>query len=226
MPGGVVTNPGIDVLVEYALDGTSFTPIPYAGSFATSGGEPEVIEGDTFDGPFKVTSGIRVPDADIAFPTMVPNHSSWVDLFGAAAGSNPSITYRISIPERQFYVASGVGNTVAISTGGAVTFVGTAPDFTSKRFGRGMVIKGSTGAGAFALVIDTISNTGVVTVKPAPTQAVPAKPGYSIVAPRLTKTFTATLRSPIHDNIETGAVLNSTLQLSLNEPLPTWRMEA
>ncbi len=300
---GVNTVPGLGVIVEYAIDGVTFRKIPYGAAFSTSGGEPTVIEGDTFDGPFKRVGELRVPDATIEFPSYVPNHASWVELQGKAMNNNAPVTYRVSTLEEDPFTASGATNTVAIDTAGAVTFVGTAPDFTSDDFAVGMVIRTVTtsrgtvvantgtleyvyrataeniapdtptgGAGSDDFVptgwsasdiaptaalpyvwrstrtqtggswtasdfaapalfssrvisnhtIDTISDAGAVTVRPAPATAVTATAGYQIVNPSLQKQFVARFRTPVHDNLEAAGVLSSTLELALSGALPEW----
>ncbi len=215
---GVNTIPGLGVVVEYATDGVTFRKIPYGATFSTSGGEPTVIEGDTFDGPFKRVGELRVPDATIEFPSYVPNHASWVALQAEAMNNNAPVTYRISTLEEEFYAASGAANTVAIDTAGAVTFAGTAPDFTGDDFAVGMVVQ----IGTDEYTIDTISSTGAVVVKPAPATAIVATVDYKILNPSLQKQFPARFRTPVHDNLEAAGVLSSTLELALSGQLPEW----
>ena len=300
---GINTIPGLGVNVEYSTDGFNFRKIPFAGSFSTSGGDPNVIEGDTFDGPFKRVGNMRVPDATIEFPAYVPNHPSWGDLHAAAEDNNGEVTYRVGTIREEPFTASGVLNTVAIDTEGVATFAGAAPDFTSDKYAGGLVIEcdaatrgtviantatvehvyratetniapntptggatsddfvptgwsaidiaptvarryvwrstrtqtgGAWTAADFAAptlfsslafsryTIDTISEAGVVTVRPAPETAVAATSGYRIARPSLTKTFTARFRTPVHDNMEASGLLSSTLELALTHTLPQW----
>ncbi len=304
---GVNTVPGLGVNVEYSKDGTTFYKIPYAGTFSTSGGDPNVIEGETFDGPFKRVGNMRVPDATIEFPSYVPNHQSWKDLMGQANDNNAPVHYKLATMEEKLYEASGAANTVAIDTAGAVTFAGDKPDFTSDNYGPGMVIAlyvasrgtvvantstveyvykataanaapatpiggattddfaptgwsasdiaptpalpyvwrstrtqtgGAWDADDFAAPvlfssstrnvnhIDTIADDGTVTVRPAPDTAVAATASYKIINPALTKTFIARFRTPVHDNVDVGGIMSSTLELALTGVLPDWSIVA
>ena len=215
---GVDTIPGIGVTVEFSLTGGAFRRIPYAGNYSTSGGDPNVIEGDTFDGSYKRTGGLRVPDVDIEFPSYVPNHQAWVELHKAVADNNKPVHYRITTVEEEFFTAEGAGNTVAIATTGVATFAGVAPNFLGDDYGPGMELT----IGSTNYKIDSISDAGVVTIRPAPGSAVAATISYKIINPQLRRTFIATFRSHAHDNTESGGILSTTLALAMTGVPAQW----
>ena len=219
---GVDTIPGVGVSVEFSENGTDFLKIPYAGSYSTSGGDPNVLEGDTFDGAYKRTGSLRVPDVDIEFPSYVPNHQSWVDLHEAVASNNKPIHYRITTVEEEFFVASGAANKAGIATTGVVTFAGAdAPVFTGDDYGPGMeLVIGSTN-----YKIDTITAAGAVMVRPAPGTAVTPAIDYKIINPSLQRKFIARFRSHAHDNTESGGILSTTLALALTGVPGQWKVQ-
>ena len=215
----VDTIPGLNVDVRYSTDGRNFHKIPYAGSFSTSGGDPDTVEGDTFDGLFKRVGKLKVPDATIEFPSYAAAHQSWVEL-QKAAKEGKFVDYDIQTAGEEHFAASGAANTAAIAVDGAVTFTGKKPDPDAGHIGPGMQLA----IGNTKYTIDEVSDTGAAKVRPVPKQAVAAAPDYKIVTPSLKLKFRAAFASHIHASLEVAGVLSTTLNLSLTAPLPAWEI--
>ena len=103
---------------------------------------------------------------------------------------------------------------------GVVTFVGTIKPAVGL-LGPGMVIK----VGSSKYVIDSISDaaTPVVTVKPAPSTAVPATSAYSIVLPSMRRgPFDATVRLAGNVSLESEGDMTTTVTLAPRAQLSEW----
>ena len=192
--------------------------MPGVESVSLSGGEAPENDVVTFQGVAKVVGHPRVPSVQAQVSAYNPQHSAWREI-ATASRDRKALTWRFTTQEDAFYTASGAGNTAAIAATGVVTFAGTKPDFKSGQFGPGMSLK----IGPDKYVIDAISDTGVVTVKPAPPAAVAAKQDYKIVNPALRLgPFIASVRSVGNIEMAAEGQLTTTLDLAPRSLLPDW----
>ena len=218
MAGGMTVIAGVNSTLEASKDGSTFFNLPFTGDITASGGDAPETDIPAYDSIGKVTGHPRVPSLSVAMASYVPNLDIWDTIYAAAADGD-LITWRIRTSKRELHAPAGAGNTIGIAATGVVTFAGTdRPDFTTKRFNVGLVIE--VGSGKYT--VDSISSTGVVTVRPAPATAVAAASGYKIVVPSLELEFSGTVRSQGNFELPAEGNLATTLEITPQSQLPKW----
>ena len=165
----------------------------------------------TLQNKIQVTGNVSPPTIEFAIAAYVPLHDTNRVLRDALI-NNTVLEFRYRVPGQTLATISGAGNTVGIAANtGVVTFAGQAKvDFTGEAYGPGISIKPAGGNTRY--IVDTISDAGAVTVKPAPDAAVAPVVGYEIEVPPIYRpAFPA--RVMTFDNVEAGS--ESSLATSL-----------
>ena len=203
--------------LEYS-DGSTWIQVPGINSYTESGGEAPERDIVTFDGVAKRSGHPRVPSIELN-ATYSPAHAAWKEIRTASI-KGTLLDFRLTTKEETMKSITGPANTVAIALTGVVTFAGAIkPDV--KLLGPGMVIK----VGSSKYVIDSISDaaTPVVTVKPAPSTAVPATSAYSIVLPSMRRgPFDARVRLAGNVSLESEGDMTTTVTLAPRAQLSEW----
>ena len=211
---GITLLAGLYAQIEYSKTGADdWALLPGMSEYSESGGDRPTEDVVTFDGVGKIAGQARTPTIT-ANAQYLPHLQGWKDVRSAYVDGTP-LWIRITSKEDVLYeTATG---TVAIATTGIVTFAGTAqPITTSDTYAVGNVIKHNNKG----YVIDTISKTGVFTVKPAPASAVAASANYKIVAPSIRRTFRADVTLADRISVTPEGTMTTTINLSPRSQLP------
>ena len=217
---------GLNSEIEFNDDGT-WREIPFAGDIEASGGEAPTTEVVTFKRVGTVVGKERLPSLTVQIPSYMPHHSIWQALSAANEDGSP-LQFRIRTQEHEL-ADSTTGNTAAIAAAptGAVTLAplvvpasGAAHsiDWRAEVYGVGLGLK----IGTTVYIVDSISDTGVLTVKPAPESAVAAAT-YKVVVPRLRMgPFLARITTLAPFSLPVEGQLSTTLGLQPVVRLPRW----
>lgn len=193
--------------LQYSTDGTTFTAIPGVSGFDPSGGDPNTDSAVTFEGQSQYTGPPQAQTIAVGLNAYNPQHSAMQALAQAYENSTRLSFKFLTAPEEVLFGPTASGNTAAVTTDGAVTFVGDKPDLLSRDYGPGYVLK----VGNKKLVFEAISATGALTVD-APSAAVAAGI-YSVVLPQLVLgPFQATVGA-VQFTAQAESALNATVQL-------------
>lgn len=189
--------------------------IPGVASIAESGSEAPTREVSTLANVIQITGNIRPPTIEITIPAYAPMHDTNRILRDALI-DNTTLQFRYRFEGQVLATVSGAGNTLAIATSGAVTLAWSDDplvDFTDEAYGPGIALKPTTGPNANTyFIVDTISATGALAVRPAPSAQVAAAVGYEVSVPPIYRpSFPARVMS--FDNADAGS--ESSLATSL-----------
>ena len=217
---GLTIVSGLNSELEFSADGADWTEIPFTSDIEASGGEPPTAEVVTFKRVGQVTGHDRLPSLSVQVPSFVPHHSSWRALIEANRSGDP-MNFRITTKERE-RESSGTG-TAAMAVSGAVTLnplvtANHPVDWRTDRYGVGLGIK----IGDTVYLVDSITDTGVLTVDPPP-KAVVAAAVYKVVTPGLRLgPFLATASGLSSFSLPVEGALNKTLTINPVTQLPNW----
>ena len=223
---GLVIISAINSALEFSIDGGSiWKELPFAGDIEASGGEAPTSEVATFRRVGTTVGHDRVPSLGVTVPSYIPHHSSWRDLSTQNKAGNP-VLVRITTLER-LLIASGMGNTAAITAAGLVTLSptviaspGHSIDWRTDLYGVGLGIK----SGSAVYTVDAISAAGVLTVDPAPAAAVAAAI-YSVVGPSLRLgPILARIVGLAQFSMPAEGALNKTVTIQPLSQLPDWKI--
>ena len=219
---------GLNSELEFSTDKATWVEIRFTGDIEASGGEAPSNEVVTFKRVGQVVGHDRLPTLTVQVPSLIPHHSSWRSLTSANRDKTP-LHFRIRTKEIK--LDDSATGTAAIATTGAVTLSpvvepasGNAHpiDWRTDMYGVGLGIK----IGSSVYTVDSISDTGVLKVDPAPASAVAAST-YTVVAPRLRLgSFLARATGLAAFALPAEGQLNKTLTLNPLVQLQDWVVEA
>jgi len=196
--------------VEVRASGGSWLFIPGVASINESGTEAPTREVSTLQNKIQVVGNPAPPTLEFSISAYLPHHDTNRILRDALIDGT-TLQFRYRFPGQTLATITGAGNTVAIATSGVVTLAWAGDpliDFTDEAYGPGIAIH----QGNNYYVVDVISETGQLTVKPAPNAQVAAAVGYTIEVPPIYRpSFPARVMS--FDNVEAGS--ESSLATSL-----------
>lgn len=212
---GTIAIPTEGATVEMSLDESTWSELLGASSYTESGGEAPTRESVDFQNVIQIVGKARPATVELNIANF-GNFAMkvWRDI-RAARDSQSLLNWRVTFPGRILVPQTEASQTVAVTTAGATTFAGTeAQNFTSGDFSEGNVIV----VGNNNLVIESISNNGVVTVSP-PSSAISAT-RYSIVEPGMRIQFKAAVQNFGNLTADSEGQVTTTLSLAPRRTLP------
>ncbi len=218
---GQVTIPGLQTTIEFSNDGgAEWNELLNASDISATGGEHPESEIVGFKAVSRVTGLERIPTITITMPSMVPHHAAWEKILDAKDAGDV-LQWRFTTRPQEL-ASSGTATAAIAMTTGAVTLapsIATHPvDWRRDDLGPGLVIEIATKK----YIVATISETGAITVSPAPTSAVAAA-AYKVLVPSLRKgPFSASISSAEAFELPAEGALNASLAIRPLVRMPRW----
>ena len=214
--------------LEISGDNIAWLRVANVGSIGVSGGEAPQTEVRSTDGVAQRTGDPGPPNMTVELPSFLP-HMAFGTLLKNRQNSNDDLFIRLTMADKIIFDSGDTSTfTVAIASNGVVTFAGATKPKTSagsRLIAPGHIIDISGQDSKY--VIDSITDIGVVTVNPAPADAISASDTYDILAPSLRNgPVIGKVRSGPANNFTVSAdgVLSGTVEFGLNNPLPGWEI--
>jgi len=216
-----IVTPTEGATIEFQAQGTTeWITMPGVASISESGNEAPSREVATLQNVVQQSGNVRPPSIEFAIAAYAPLHDSNRVLRDALV-NNKTLSFRYTFLGQTLATVAGAGNTMGIATNGDMTFAGTTTvDFTDEAYGPGLALKPAGGNNYY--IIYTISSSGDVVVKPAPSSPVAAVVGYTVEIPSIRRpSFPA--RVTAWDNLDAGseAQLATTLSIAPTAVLPS-----
>ena len=226
-----------DALVEVqATTGgnLNWMALPGTSGISESGGDAPTRETRSFAAVFTHTGNASPPSISISMSAFVPIHPTIRTIIDAHRKNN-LVNFRYTLQGRVVKPSAGAGNTAAIASGGAVSFIDGSVDspinnesFTREDVGPGMTIK----IGNNHYVISTISATGAVMVVgpvnqgtfTAPTSPVAAGV-FSVEQPSIRRPgFACRIMNVGNIDAQVDSDVASTVEIQPISILPQWEV--